>query len=486
MGFCEGCGGQLRGKFCGECGRPAQLVASHAHAPSGHPGYDQSGTGVPVIPPTSRRRGRRIFLASVMAVLVVGGGAGAAFVVAGGDDQKEPTVLGASSADEALRATSDAMRQGDCTRALQLAPGLLNKSAECTFADADDTAAESSGYNDCAEPNPTDGGSTCGSFVEVVLDGAGSVWPDQEHILAVNAASGWFLLPLLTEDDLPTRFDSPREAAEHSYETEADLSADDLAGVEELANDGFRAEFHSSAEDGLDVVVLRLNDDSWLATGIQELGAEDETESIATPSPSPEGTPSPEATVTADEGDSEQPEVDTIFTGSDDAPATPDDAETAAIMHPTFGPAAITAFQWETDSGEKRGTIRVNDEDGSIRWEYTNTSGMYEFALNETAIDEAGNIFINYNPGRYNGVIVLRPIADGFEDFGSLPEEDGYDARFYYAEVRDEDRDGELEIVASENDCDPSCAGGTTTSTAYEWTGSDYAAQSESSSLAEE
>ncbi len=53
-----------------------------------------------------------------------------------------------------------------------------------------------------------------------------------------------------------------------------------------------------------------------------------------------------------------------------------------------------------------------------------------------------GRIFIDYDPGRYNGVIILGPTVDGFEDFDALPPAGDYLGRFYYAEATDADRDG--------------------------------------------
>ena len=91
-----------------------------------------------------------------------------------------------------------------------------------------------------------------------------------------------------------------------------------------------------------------------------------------------------------------------------------------------------------------------------------------------TALDKSGNVFLDYNPGRYNGVIVLRPVAGGFANFRTLPTPGDFNGRFYFAELSDADSDGTYEIISSSNDCTPSCAEGTTTSTVWRWNGHDY------------
>lgn len=85
-----------------------------------------------------------------------------------------------------------------------------------------------------------------------------------------------------------------------------------------------------------------------------------------------------------------------------------------------------------------------------------------------------GNLFLYYNPGRYNGVIVLRPTLAGFDDFGSIPGPGSNAGSFYYAEVAR--LRGAAAIVETSNDCEPSCAGGHITNSILQWTGSSYAA----------
>jgi hypothetical protein len=81
------------------------------------------------------------------------------------------------------------------------------------------------------------------------------------------------------------------------------------------------------------------------------------------------------------------------------------------------------------------------------------------------ATDSMGNTFITYNPGRYDGgVLVLIPNAGGFEDIGwedtggSTQHYDGRHA-YYYAQLVGPGAYGRYTIQQSRNDCTPSCAG---------------------------
>ena len=65
------------------------------------------------------------------------------------------------------------------------------------------------------------------------------------------------------------------------------------------------------------------------------------------------------------------------------------------------------------------------------------------------ATDATGNTFVIYNPGRYDGVLVLVPNADGFEDIGWSGTTEHYS-------------------------CTPSCAQGVTTQVTLRWNGHDY------------
>lgn len=87
------------------------------------------------------------------------------------------------------------------------------------------------------------------------------------------------------------------------------------------------------------------------------------------------------------------------------------------------------------------------------------------FSLNVYPEERNGFLLIQYNPGRYDGVIVLHATADGMEDFGTDSYPRSYSGRFYDADVV-RDASG-FKIVHSVNDCTPSCAQGRVTKTSY-------------------
>lgn len=89
-----------------------------------------------------------------------------------------------------------------------------------------------------------------------------------------------------------------------------------------------------------------------------------------------------------------------------------------------------------------------------------------------TAQDTTGNVFINYDPGRFNGVIVLRPTAHGFDDLQTLPAET-HVGRFYYtAPVGD--AEDEVSSWQYTDDGVPDYATGTVTKEQFVWDGTDY------------
>src|SRR5581483_6003468 len=123
---------------------------------------------------------------------------------------------------------------------------------------------------------------------------------------------------------------------------------------------------------------------------------------------------------------------------------------------------------------------------GSVRFSWWNEH-MYWFAPAGTRptdygevdvrgpVDARGNIFVDYNPGRYNGVVVIVPTGTGLDDLGSLPPPpDDYAGRFYCATTTDRDGDGVFEVVEPKFcECAPDCEPDASAHT-YRWEGSDY------------
>ncbi len=156
------------------------------------------------------------------------------------------------------------------------------------------------------------------------------------------------------------------------------------------------------------------------------------------------------------------------------------------IEHPTWG--AVTVLTYLREDGT--GGIAAVDIVGNVRWEAPvgpdsaldrlGFAGDYQPTYPDTPrgvsgpIDALGHIFIDYNPGRFNGVVVLQPTADGFDDFGSLAFFADSTGGFYYAEVTDTQSDGTYEIQAYIQDCTPSCAEGLDYSDTWAWVDSSY------------
>lgn len=141
--------------------------------------------------------------------------------------------------------------------------------------------------------------------------------------------------------------------------------------------------------------------------------------------------------------------------------------------HPQWGPSSLVTLKSGHDTcGPAR--LAVVDVRGAVKWRHHLGDCFSYVRPGSPATDKTGHLFIDWNPGRYNGVAVLQPAPHGFEDFRTLPTASNYVARFYYAQTADKEGDGTLEIAASSNDCVPHCAGGTIAVTTYRWSGRDY------------
>ena len=129
--------------------------------------------------------------------------------------------------------------------------------------------------------------------------------------------------------------------------------------------------------------------------------------------------------------------------------------------------------------GENPGNayIAAVSADGQLVWKYQLPgSTWWALAPVPNPVDNTGHIFLNYNPGRYNGVIVLDPTGTGFDDYGSLPPgQDPLGWRFYSATAVDPTHSGTYEIKATVNNCVPDCADGKQVQSFWRWNGTDYA-----------
>lgn len=166
-------------------------------------------------------------------------------------------------------------------------------------------------------------------------------------------------------------------------------------------------------------------------------------------------------------------------TGTDAAGMLVTTTDTHSFRHPAWGDVtAVTQIVADPLYGGSNGEARiiVRDARDDIVWVHSSADSppWYEIGFNDPASDTTGNVFINYNPGRYNGVIVLRGSRTGFSDFDSLPPPGEYDARWYFAEVVSDG--GRLAIQTPDTvDCS-TCGGGyrIVGHTIHAWQGRDY------------
>ncbi len=148
---------------------------------------------------------------------------------------------------------------------------------------------------------------------------------------------------------------------------------------------------------------------------------------------------------------------------------------TISFVHPAWGPVKLLTHQNTDDEYPGPASLTVTDASGATRfsWEH---NFLYSFGPAGTSrsaspqdrvgspVDRLGHIFLRFDPGRYNGVIVLVPTEAGFEDLQTLPPYDDYQTRFYCAGAADLNHDDVYEVV------EPEFCGGNT----YRWRGTDY------------
>lgn len=147
----------------------------------------------------------------------------------------------------------------------------------------------------------------------------------------------------------------------------------------------------------------------------------------------------------------------------------------ANFTHSTWGQSTLYTTL-HTGGGPGEAHIVVLNANRQVVWKY-DSDQFTELAVAMPPVDDTGHIFVNFDPGRLNGVIVLSSADDGFDTYSSLPASGEYRTRFYGARIVDIDGDRVNEIEVETNDCNPSCAGGTATTRLFKWDGRDYVAE---------
>ena len=122
--------------------------------------------------------------------------------------------------------------------------------------------------------------------------------------------------------------------------------------------------------------------------------------------------------------------------------------------------------------GQQAAYLVAVDTADRVRWTLIGDNSESRWAMDAPASDATGNLFVTYNPGRYDGVIVLHPTASGFAPFGA-----GYadgPLRHYYAELQGPGASGSTRSSSRTTTATRRARGGTVTSTTRRWNGSDY------------
>lgn len=183
--------------------------------------------------------------------------------------------------------------------------------------------------------------------------------------------------------------------------------------------------------------------------------------------------------------------ADSADAGTSDTPATPtlSEAEISSalaavcgsisnwqeVSHPSLGTAYV-GLSASATGGSVDACVGAVDSAGNTIFQTVVESRSEALTFANPAQDATGNVFVTYNPGRYNGVITLIPTSSGFADVGAgaYSNYDDGSNRYYYAELLGPGSDGRYQIQKSANDCNPSCAGGTTTTQVLSWDGNGY------------
>ncbi|MGV9859855.1 vWA domain-containing protein [Gordonia sp. NPDC003425] len=151
-------------------------------------------------------------------------------------------------------------------------------------------------------------------------------------------------------------------------------------------------------------------------------------------------------------------------------------AETRVLQHPKLGTVSV-GISRPAGQGAGEGCVAAVGAKGQKLLVQKVSVYGDEIDFADPPTDSTKNVFITYNPGRYNGVITLVPDDKGYEDIGWGDDDPGYQTTknaYYSAELKGPGSDGKYTIETSANDCDPSCADGTITKKTLKWNGSSY------------
>ena len=146
----------------------------------------------------------------------------------------------------------------------------------------------------------------------------------------------------------------------------------------------------------------------------------------------------------------------------------------ADIPHPALGTVRLFLILDSNQVGPKVGCVAAVAGNGTALPAITVDVGGNSLNFANPVIDSTGNAFVKYNPGRYDGVLVLVPTPTGFQDIGWGNTHYQGKHAYYYAKLEGPGSNGQYTIRQFNNDCSPSCAGGAITSHVLQWNGTDY------------
>lgn len=148
------------------------------------------------------------------------------------------------------------------------------------------------------------------------------------------------------------------------------------------------------------------------------------------------------------------------------------------IKHPDLGAVRVFLVRRTDDSQSPSGCIASVTSSGHALATIdvdVHATELLRFAA--PASDATKNTFVIYNPGRYDGVLVLVPDKDGFEDIGWSEPGDHYSGgrlAYYHARLVGPGGDGRYTIAKYQNSCNPSCSEGATAKVMLHWNGREY------------
>lgn len=148
------------------------------------------------------------------------------------------------------------------------------------------------------------------------------------------------------------------------------------------------------------------------------------------------------------------------------------------IRHPTYGTVRVF-LGTAPGAASQTGCIIASAPGGeTVYLAKVQVRGPDQLQFARQVTDTStGNSFITYDPGRYGGIFVLIPTADGFVA-PSGPDPDGFQSdgrvRYYSTGIAGSDSGDPIALLESVNTCEPSCADANYRSALLKWNGYAY------------